>query len=43
MLKIATLSYIAIHTSVPVPSVYAWNTEASNSVGAEWMIMQKAR
>lgn len=42
-MKIATLAYIAAHTSVPVPAVYAWNTDVSNPVGAEWMIVQKVR
>ncbi|EQL01923.1 kinase-like protein [Ophiocordyceps sinensis CO18] len=39
--EVATLRYIASHTSVPVPSVSVWNADASNPVGAEYMIMQK--
>ncbi|KAH8829747.1 hypothetical protein DL96DRAFT_1460872 [Flagelloscypha sp. PMI_526] len=39
--EVATLQYIALHTSVPVPEVYHWNADATNEVGAEYMIMQK--
>ncbi|KDN37881.1 hypothetical protein RSAG8_09855, partial [Rhizoctonia solani AG-8 WAC10335] len=38
---IATLRYIAAHTTIPVPQVYQWNADACNPVGAEYMIMQK--
>lgn len=35
------MRYIAENTSVPVPVIHAWNTDDSNAVGAEYMIMQK--
>jgi hypothetical protein len=35
------MQYIAKHTSVPLPAIYAWNSDASNPVGAKYMIMQK--
>jgi Ser/Thr protein kinase RdoA (MazF antagonist) len=41
--EVATLKYIAKHTSLPVPKVYTWNTNATNPVGAEYMIMEKVR
>ncbi|KAI6137239.1 hypothetical protein F5141DRAFT_75254 [Pisolithus sp. B1] len=39
--EVATLKYLAAQTQIPVPQVYAWNSDASNSVGAEYIIMQK--
>ncbi|KAF8551387.1 hypothetical protein OG21DRAFT_1524492 [Imleria badia] len=38
---VATLKYLAAQTQIPVPQVYTWNSDASNPVGAEYMIMQK--
>jgi hypothetical protein len=35
------MRYIAERTAVPVPKMYAWNSDASNPVGAEYMIMEK--
>ena len=31
-----------MHTAVPVPKVLAWSSDASNPVGAEYIIMEKA-
>ncbi|KAF8693964.1 Phosphotransferase enzyme family, partial [Rhizoctonia solani] len=39
--EVATLRYISAHTSIPVPRVYACNTNTSNPVGAEYMIMEE--
>ncbi|KAI5992535.1 hypothetical protein EDD15DRAFT_2388290 [Pisolithus albus] len=39
--EVATLKYLASKTQIPVPQVYAWNSDASNPVGAEYIIMQK--
>ncbi|CAE6385253.1 unnamed protein product [Rhizoctonia solani] len=39
--EVATLRYISAYTSIPVPRVYAWNTNTSNPVGADYMIMEK--
>jgi len=39
--EVATLKFLAANTHIPVPKVYAWNSDASNPVGAEYMIMQK--
>jgi len=36
-----TLKFLAAHTHIPVPKVYAWNSDTSNTVGAEYMIMEK--
>jgi aminoglycoside phosphotransferase (APT) family kinase protein len=41
--EVATLKYVAEHTSLPVPKVYAWNTNGANPVGAEYMIMETVR
>jgi hypothetical protein len=35
------MRYLALHTRVPVPRVYSWNSDASDPVGVEYMIMQK--
>lgn len=34
---------VKTHTSFPVPEVFAWSSDASNPVGAEYIIMEKAR
>jgi hypothetical protein len=39
--QVATLQYIATHTSVPVPQVYAWDDDGSGPVGAEYMLLEK--
>lgn len=39
--EVATLKYLAAHSCIPVPKVHAWNSDASNPVGAEYMIMEK--
>lgn len=41
--EVAALKYIAEYTSLPVPKVYAWNTNGTNPVGAEYMIMEKVK
>lgn len=33
---------VKTHTTVPVPEVLAWSSDASNAVGAEYIIMEKA-
>lgn len=37
-----SLSAVHTHTQVPVPKVSAWSSDPSNSVGAEYIIMEKA-
>ncbi|KAJ4501000.1 hypothetical protein C8R41DRAFT_749818 [Lentinula lateritia] len=39
--EVATLQYIALHSSIHTPHVYAWNTENDNPVGLEYMILEK--
>jgi hypothetical protein len=34
---------IAAFTNIPVPRIYAWNSDASNPVGAEYMILDKVK
>ncbi len=35
------MKYVAEKTTVPVPSVISWNSDASNEVGAEYMFISK--
>ncbi|KAF7326629.1 Kinase-like protein [Mycena venus] len=39
--EIATIQYIASHTDIPVPRVYGFNSDNSNPVGMEYMILEK--
>ena len=39
--EVATMDFLSSH-GVPVPRVYAWSSDASNAVGSEYVIMQKA-
>ncbi|KAJ7057112.1 hypothetical protein C8F01DRAFT_992114, partial [Mycena amicta] len=39
--EIATIQYIASHTSIPTPRVYGWNSDDSSPVGLEYMILEK--
>ena len=39
--KVATCKFLAAFTKVPVPRIYTWNSDPSNPVGAEYMIMDK--
>ncbi|KAG1758641.1 hypothetical protein EDD22DRAFT_909745 [Suillus occidentalis] len=40
---VATCKMIAAFTNIPVPRIYAWNSDASNPVGAEYMILDKVK
>jgi hypothetical protein len=35
------MSPVRVHTTIPVPKVLAWNSDVSNPVGAEYIIMEK--
>ena len=37
----ATLAYIRKYTSVPVPSVIAYDSSSENSLGFEWLLLEK--
>ncbi|KLO10052.1 hypothetical protein SCHPADRAFT_907227 [Schizopora paradoxa] len=39
--EVATMKYIAEKTTVPVPKVLSWCSDASNPVGAEYMFISK--
>ncbi|KIK34445.1 hypothetical protein CY34DRAFT_812902 [Suillus luteus UH-Slu-Lm8-n1] len=41
--EVATCKMIAAFTNIPVPRIYAWNSDVSNPVGAEYMILDKIR
>jgi hypothetical protein len=34
---------VGSRTSIPVPKVIAWSSDASNPVGSEYLLMEKAR
>lgn len=38
----AVLQYVSSYTTIPVPKVLAWSADASNPIGAEYIIMEKA-
>ncbi|KAL8812124.1 MAG: hypothetical protein Q9200_001268 [Gallowayella weberi] len=38
----AVLQYVNLYTTVPVPALLAWSADATNPVGAEYIIMEKA-
>ncbi|KAF1846161.1 uncharacterized protein K460DRAFT_313337 [Cucurbitaria berberidis CBS 394.84] len=40
--EVAVLQYLHTYTKVPVPRVLAWSSDPSNSVGAEYIMMEKA-
>lgn len=41
--EVATMRYLAQHTSVPVPEVYFYDANPYNRLGGEFIIMGKAR
>ncbi|KAF1828538.1 hypothetical protein BDW02DRAFT_574796 [Decorospora gaudefroyi] len=40
--EVAVLKFISTRTRVPVPKVLAWSSDASNPVGVEYIVMEKA-
>ncbi|KAI9659460.1 MAG: hypothetical protein M1821_001718 [Bathelium mastoideum] len=40
--EVAVQEYVRDSTSIPVPYIYAWSSDRSNPVGAEYIIMEKA-
>ncbi|GKZ34583.1 hypothetical protein AbraIFM66950_004897 [Aspergillus brasiliensis] len=39
--EVATLKFLRSHLSIPVPEVYAWCSDTTNPVGAEYILMEK--
>jgi hypothetical protein len=40
--EVATIEYIRLNTSIPVPKIYAFNSDASNNaLGLEWILMER--
>jgi hypothetical protein len=39
--EVATLDYIKQHTSIPVPTVIAYDSSSKNALGFEWILMEK--
>ncbi|KAG8679747.1 hypothetical protein FRC09_018753, partial [Ceratobasidium sp. 395] len=40
--EIATINYIRTHTKIPVPFIYAYDSDPYNKLGGEYIIMSKA-
>ncbi|GES59319.1 phosphotransferase enzyme family protein [Aspergillus terreus] len=40
--EVGTLEYIKRYTTIPVPRLFSWSSDASNPVGAEYIVMEKA-
>ncbi|KAL8798189.1 MAG: hypothetical protein Q9182_006881 [Xanthomendoza sp. 2 TL-2023] len=38
----AVLQYVNLYTTIPAPTLLAWSADATNPVGAEYIIMEKA-
>ncbi|KAI5119076.1 hypothetical protein M0805_005494 [Coniferiporia weirii] len=41
--EVATLAYLRTYTKIPVPEVYAWDSNPYNRLGGEWILMSRAR
>ncbi|KAI2792725.1 hypothetical protein POX_b02767 [Penicillium oxalicum] len=41
--EVATLKFLRSRTSIRVPEMFAWSSNATNPVGAEFSIMEKVR
>ena len=39
--EVATMEYVRINTTIPVPRVYAFDSSMNNAVGLEWILMEK--
>ncbi|KAF8755362.1 Phosphotransferase enzyme family, partial [Rhizoctonia solani] len=40
--EIATINYVRAHTNIPVPFIYAYDSDPYNKLGGEYIIMSKA-
>ncbi|PWY89845.1 phosphotransferase family protein [Aspergillus heteromorphus CBS 117.55] len=41
--EVATLKFLRSYTSIQVPEVFAWNSDPTNPVGAEYILMERIR
>ena len=39
--EVATIAYLRANTSIPVPQVFAWDSDGSNELHFEWILMAK--
>lgn len=39
--EVATLAYLRTYTRIPVPVVYAWDSNPYNRLGGEWILMSR--
>lgn len=39
--EVATIAYLRANTSIPVPQVFAWDSNANNELRFEWILMAK--
>jgi hypothetical protein len=37
----ATIEFVRRHTAIPAPAIFMYNSDASNPVGYEWMVMER--
>ncbi|MCJ1391601.1 hypothetical protein MMC18_004465 [Xylographa bjoerkii] len=41
--EVATTEFVRHFTSIPVPTIYAYDSSTSNELGLEWMLMEKVK
>ncbi|EJD05625.1 uncharacterized protein FOMMEDRAFT_118799 [Fomitiporia mediterranea MF3/22] len=41
--EVATMQYLRAYTKIPVPEVYAWDSNPYNRLGGEYILMSRAR
>lgn len=41
--EVATLAFLGANTSIPVARVVAWDSNADNELGFEWLLMERVR
>ncbi|KAK2757924.1 Phosphotransferase enzyme [Arachnomyces sp. PD_36] len=39
--EVATIEYLHKHTTIPITRVVAWNSSSNNTIGHEWVLMEK--
>ncbi|KAM0801918.1 hypothetical protein BDR22DRAFT_796284, partial [Usnea florida] len=40
---VATTEFVRLTTSIPVPVIYAFDSNPNNTLGFEWMLMEKVK
>ncbi|KAI9869656.1 MAG: hypothetical protein M1830_005248, partial [Pleopsidium flavum] len=39
--EVATCEYVRLHTTIPAPRIFAWDSSSDNKLGFEWILMEK--